>query len=356
MKYGEHISRDVIVPADIPLYAIHYLIQRLFGWQNSHLHDFRLPEDKFSEVTGNTVGTWCQLVGILFRSPFMSDDAEFWADDYEGGSFKNWLTKKYTGPYISQCYEEGIMSCLGDMQNIFKAVVNEEPFYVLYVKYSEDDEHVVAAKPVYDENGKKNDPPTADWIDGEKRVEVIKFGDVPVRGLRFERSNFDLLERLPLYSVLSTDPIEGGEMLDMIQKYIDRIIENGVDSPSVQVIPIAITDTLFYNYDFGDGWTVKISIMDDCRDLVEQKRVNQEQLDKAQIKCRELYRPVTIAVDGEMLLDDVGGMHGFVEFLSTIHPDYSTMTSTEKSAAKAEKDDMLAWAKSQSWKKLSPMI
>lgn len=77
LKFGEHITRDVIVPSDIPLYAIHYLIQRLFGWQNSHLHKFELPEDKLMSMTENKVDIWSQLVGIIFRSPFMRDEDVF---------------------------------------------------------------------------------------------------------------------------------------------------------------------------------------------------------------------------------------------------------------------------------------
>ena len=31
-KYDAAISRDLLVPADMPLYALHYAIQRAFGW------------------------------------------------------------------------------------------------------------------------------------------------------------------------------------------------------------------------------------------------------------------------------------------------------------------------------------
>ncbi|HKL10662.1 MAG TPA: hypothetical protein VJ990_04425, partial [Clostridia bacterium] len=49
MKYADAtergtITRDVLIPADMPLHNLHYAIQRLFGWQNSHLRAFRLDE------------------------------------------------------------------------------------------------------------------------------------------------------------------------------------------------------------------------------------------------------------------------------------------------------------------------
>lgn len=362
LKYGDHISRDVVVPADIPLYAVHYLIQRLFGWQNSHLHKFELPEEKLRMITDNRVGMWAQYVGIIFRSPYMSEEDEFWADDYEGGSFKNWLTRKYTGPYLSQCHGEGYVASIHSMRAMFNDVVEKRPYYILYIKYSEDDERIVSMTPVYDAKGKKNPEPTAEWLtSGEKRVEIVEFGNAPVMGLKgsHERGSFDLIERLPVGCVLTAHPeiISGEDMLDRIGDYIQRVIDARVDSPDVQVYPEAFTDRLYYSYDFGDGWVVKITVTDDCEDLVERSRITQDQLDKANIKCRELYRPVTLAVDGEMVMDDVGGVGGFVQFLQTINPNLTGMSAEEKEMAKAEKKETLEWARSvQSWKKLNPMI
>jgi hypothetical protein len=154
-----------------------------------------------------------------------------------------------------------------------------------------------------------------------------------------------------------TEEMSGSEMISWLSRYIIKLERSGIDGPDSQVFPIAVTDSIYYNYDFGDNWTIKITAMDDCRDLVEQGRITQEQIDRAQIKCRELYRPVTLAVDGEMLMDDVGGIHGFTDFLQTINPDLSGLSPEEKENARNEKKEMLAWAKGvQNWKKLSPMI
>lgn len=34
---GNSITRDILIPADMPLHNLHYAIQKLFGFQNSHL-------------------------------------------------------------------------------------------------------------------------------------------------------------------------------------------------------------------------------------------------------------------------------------------------------------------------------
>ncbi len=40
---GESITRDILIPSDMPLHNLHYAMQKLFGWQNSHLRSFYLP-------------------------------------------------------------------------------------------------------------------------------------------------------------------------------------------------------------------------------------------------------------------------------------------------------------------------
>ena len=53
-KYGKvknGILREILVPADITLHALNYVILRSFGWQNGHLHQFRFPEQVFQKLT-----------------------------------------------------------------------------------------------------------------------------------------------------------------------------------------------------------------------------------------------------------------------------------------------------------------
>ena len=357
LKYGDHISRDVIVPEDIPLYATHYMIQRLFGWQNSHLHRFELPEELFKSFTENNTVIWSELVGIMFRSPFMDEGDEFWADDYERGSFKNWLAKKYTGPYLSQCHGEGLIACKESMRDFHKQIQAGSEYYVTYTKYREE-ERPFHAVPAVDCFGLRRDK-TGLIIDQNDEVRTMELADVPLESLWFERGTKDLLERLPLNCVLNCDPemILGREMILLCKRMADHIVENDIDTPMVQAYPVPITDTINYYYDFGDGWRIKITVMNDCRNLVKEGRISQEQIDKAQIKCRELYRPVTLAVDGEMLMDDVGGVGGFIDFLETINIDLDGLDEYERQEARQEKRDSLSWAKNiQNWKKLGPMI
>jgi hypothetical protein len=44
------IWRALRVPADASLGVLHAVLQTAFGWQNSHLHDFRVGEIRFGMV------------------------------------------------------------------------------------------------------------------------------------------------------------------------------------------------------------------------------------------------------------------------------------------------------------------
>lgn len=37
------------------------------------------------------------------------------------------------------------------------------------------------------------------------------------------------------------------------------------------------------------------------------------------MKCREVYRSVLLTRDGEKLIDEVGGLHGFAVFLKNVY-------------------------------------
>ena len=107
------IVREILVPSDISLHKLNYAIQRSFGWQNSHLHQFILPSKVFAELTdGKYVGEedelfyaqngsfmkWAEYCGIYFRFPTEDMNDLYWDDDYNGElSIKSWLKRKYNG-------------------------------------------------------------------------------------------------------------------------------------------------------------------------------------------------------------------------------------------------------------------
>jgi len=371
VQYGETISRDILVPSDMPLYALHYAIQRLFGWQNSHLHRYELPAKKFISVTGNRGENWLKLIGVLFQSPLMREEDHFWADDYEYGSFKTWLRKKYTGPYTSLCHGEGLIQCTKDVRRLKK----EYPLFD--VSYVEDEgklsvSDIRRAK----EGSRPGEIPLTEtdqdlWGRKIIRRETVRMEECDVMGMvRFfaESGANNLLERMTLDDVLALHGkhpdaamAEGSEICDTFERFMDEdtkedirgILKAKIDHPDYQPMTNTPTDVLYYYYDYGDDWRIRITGSYDACDLIEQGRLNQQQLDEAIAKVHMTYRPVCIAADGVSLVDDAGGLWGFVQFLRSQHPReeavYWGKESVPDNGPYEEKQESLTWAKGLGW-------
>ena len=129
-----------------------------------------------------------------------------------------------------------------------------------------------------------------------------------------------------------------------------------------------------YEYDQGNGWRVEITCVEEYRavdrwnippekvkypelprglvvvpmdpkDIAEDQRVfdavgNQgtEQMREAVADCIVYMKPVCLSADGLPVMDDVGGLPGYCQFLEIIHG-----TNDKK------KDKMKEWAMERGW-------
>jgi len=296
---GEFISRDILIPSDMPLHNLHYAIQRLFGWQNSHLRRFHLSDELYQKVTSGTVKGWADLVGVLFQAPSEGEEDIFWDDDYRSGSIKAWLKKKYTGSY----FYGGDMEEIEDARQDIKALLNQypmmdvrEPFHAYYERTEGKgvDSDIILRK-----------APLIDLTLEEMNASIM-----------IENGTENLLERLEIAKVLAVEN--------------EDIQENGV-------FPIA--RELIYNYDFGDNWEVFIIKKSDCNELLENGDISKEELEYAESTVISKHIPVCIYKEGVNVLDDVGGLGGFAEFLERIYENED----------KQEASEYRAWAQSLGW-------
>lgn len=287
------ISRDILVPADITLHALHYVIQRAFGWQNGHLHNFSLPDHVFEELTDNRFSAWAELAGVYFRFPTENFEDIYWDDDYEENqSFKSWLKKKYTGPYQYRGFSEHYL-------------YNQEEVKGMFSRWEEITDH-------------------------------------------------ELLERLPLTSLLYTGQENSiAEAKEHAKNQLNKICFEDIyeqyestnfksrkqrreflEKCNIDVLPV--TYQLNYSYDYGDGWEVKIT----CDGVLSKDEIEQGIFEEV----IEKHRPVCIAKDGIELVDDVGGIHGFCEMLETIYE----CDSYDEEAVE-ERKNTLGWAQMMGW-------
>ena len=318
IRFGTTISRDILVPADIQLWALHYVIQAAFGWQNSHLHNFELTEERFREITEDKCGNWATLVGKLIRVPegIEADKCHFWADDYENGSIKTWLRKKYTGPYESQD--------AGETDHYMRTALNHllsqvEGMYKVQYRRKQDGS-VYPADCI--KMGKEEKQISFTWRNTDPIVEakIVAWSEVPVCFLYcfFEVGYNYILEKLSIEDVLSC--------------VSSQQIERG-----------GVTDELIYNYDFGDNWKVSIKTGDpDCEDLIQSGRLDPEELETARTTVAEKYRPVMVGADGFNAIDDAGGMGGLGEF-------YRCVNGGACGDLYDNKADAEAWARGVGW-------
>ena len=270
-KVKKSISRDVLVPGDITLHALHYVILKLFGWQNGHLHSFSLMKEDFKKLTDGMFDKYCKLCGVYFRFPTEDYEDLYWDDDYEEGrSFNTWLKRKYTGPYSYRG--------TGDYY-----VPNQYEVKRFCERFKDMDVEKLSLKQV---------------------EEKIYLGGNPN----------NLLERLCLRDVLHVNSME-----DVAKDIVDAGNACGIDA-------MPVVHELIYEYDYGDGWEVRITVSDVAYTDEEKEFV-----------CRN-YRPRCICKDGLNVLDDVGGMWGYREFLATIHE-----------GSEEEQEETREWARYLGW-------
>ncbi|OGO80654.1 MAG: hypothetical protein A2Y21_08930 [Clostridiales bacterium GWC2_40_7] len=297
---GDSISRDILIPSDMPLHNLHYAIQRLFGWQNSHLRRFILPEEIYNRLTGGTVKGWVDLVGILFQPPCECEHEVFWDDDYKDGSIKTWLKKKYTGPY----FFKGIMEDYEWAQNDIKQLI--ERFPILEVKESFGN-YMNRSKSEH--KAKQQIIKKAPLI--ESTLEEMN------NSIIIEGGTESLLERLEVAKILAF-------------KDEDVCNDNGI---------FPVTHKLIYNYDFGDNWEINITKEKDCKELLQKGYISKDELLDAEATVLTKHKPVCIHKGGIFVLDDVGGLHGFISFLKEIY----------EGEDKEERSNHRVWAQSLGW-------
>lgn len=303
---GDSIIRDIIIPSDMPLHNLHYAIQKAFGWQNSHLRRFILPDELQQKLTKGTVKGWTDLVGVLYQPPSEGESDLFWDDDfdpYSRSSVGTWLKRKYKGPYTYEGFYEVPLHAKQDVESI---TLNEREFEITE-SFSDFMDR------------KKDDPETEMRVLGKSRMIDMTLEELN-QAILIENGTENLLERLLVDDVIAYPN--------------EQLAENG---------EFPITNELIYNYDFGDDWEVTITKHDNYDDLLDDHSVFEEELTEIKELVVEKHKPYCINRDGLPVMDDVGGLTGFARFLGQkyekidLDPDFG-------------EHELNAWATSMGWR------
>ena len=323
-KYGRAqngISRDILVPAEMPLHNLHYAIQKAFGWQNSHLHHFRYEDAVFDDLFHEQFISWVPFCGLYFRFPSEDFDDIYWDDDYkEGRSVKSWLRSKYIGPYYYG----------GNGEHYLTAQLTSR-FFMQANK-------TVEIGPSFDE-----------YQQGKKGRTSYKIEDVPMEAMKryFTVGMNELLERIPVGQLIGLEQTNSEELTALVRSTLKGFDENLkelsacnerkddearaalVRKTDYPVLPLS--DSLIYRYDYGDDWTVKISVVGEAAGELRDRVLKEE-------------RPICVAVDGLPVMDDVGGIRGYCELLEVVKGKEETGMGVFES-----KEDAKEWARMMGW-------
>lgn len=374
-RYGrmkDGITRDFIVPGNMTLHGLHYAIMKAFGWQNSHLHSYVPYEDEFKKMTdGGLVKEWTRQVGMYFRFPSENYEDIYWDDDYEEGeSFKTWLKSKYCGPYSYEGVGEHYIPAQIEVDRFRKdwpAIQKKTTDQRTWNVYMEGQCEEMLERPML-WTVLKTPAEQGDWDSWKQEKEAAL--------KQVEKKRKDIIKKYRQLTARMDQIVEeagthfdedGNPTIDMVPYFremeeLDRELEMLCIEYNPE--PIPALSALCYRYDYGDGWEIKITctnawydktvyardeegdMLHDKNGFVPEKalfvdafgqQIDGEFLDK----LREIQRKeklICIAWDGMSLVDDVGGVGGFCEFLETINGDDPE-----------EKKSYKTWARSLGW-------
>jgi predicted transcriptional regulator len=373
-KASEGFSRDVLVSGAMTLHAMHYMIQKLFGWQNSHLHKFALSDEDFDLITEGKVKGWTDLCGSLLRFP----DGDFydacWDDDYkEGISVKNWYRRKYNGGYSTKAVGDNWLynrqqvmefkaDCMEDDRfkdestggvitddTLLKdvGVYFEAPYNSLMESLTAGD-LFITGKSRIGTGGRR--VPLAKWKErqsqGLDRMTKAVSDYLTDEDLEAAANIFSELKRWResqshlehyMYTDMSAIREQTGEDPAKVAVYHDNLIrsyEMSLAGLKVKVANEPFFRTIYYNYDYGDDWWVKITCEEIYSSIHDTPYAPDERLEEIVYK----NKPLCIAADGMNVVDDCGGMYGFLRMLRTIN-----------GKDKDEAREMKEWARRLGW-------
>ncbi len=395
-KAKKGIIREVLVPGSMNLHSMHFMIQRLFGWQNSHLHHFSISQNEFDRLTGGTIGGWERLCGSLLHYPDGETGDMYWDDDYnEGQSVKSWFRNKYRGPYVQKSVTDTYFDTQNEihkfrtrftqftddmtLEEMEQQVMMDEALNYLSERLTLD-KLLMKKLPKGEKESEKFYQKWFDHLDKEKQSldeELSEFTprereamETAAEQLKIWRYNRHRIDQMKYYGgeaqikrMTGKSSKKWLEQADDAIPYFENVCLPLFRDYNPEIKPL--TDTLFYEYDYGDGWCVKITVLDQYKrktnadlskgpwfvvdtftekDALKKNRYFSEDVEVEE-SLREVLayvdvkeQPRCVASDGLNVLDDVGGLGGFEEMLSTL-----------KGNDPDEKESMREWARGMGW-------
>ena len=271
-KYGYTILLGKIMLRNMNLIALHYMLQRLFGWFNKYLFSIRLPDKAIDFFTEDDT----YKLFISFLNPLTGD-------------FEDKLCILCKNPYPNIADEEDFIR-IGDWLSNKCTMGGKYQYDMIMVDYMSND--IIP-------NNREEDEKTCKNLN--RLLEKLKVSLVLAHeGYDFRNNFFYLFYRL-------------------LVEYVRLKKRDSNNEMQPNIIPIAYE--LIYEYDFNQKWRVNITMPKDRSELVKNNSAPYEKIEEAKGKVRESYRPYCIYKDGVNVMDYILNLPGFCCFLSMIFED-----------------------------------
>lgn len=391
-KAENSISRDILVPGNMNLHALHYVIQRAFGWQNSHLHDFSLTQEDFDRVTAGRLSTYLDLCGVVFAFPNDDNSDRCWDDDYkEGVSIKTWLKHKYGGPYRDYSVGDswfGNRVAVGAFRKACPAIKDDDFLVDIEDQFRFEQSlnrltERLTMKELFAPPKQGEQYDLRRWkedVESKTRILWKKVSSSVMK--QYTNGITELAKWRESYSALDHELwIHPEETKKEVRRVMKKTVEEFMANHSAAIEgwteelhdvfetlvarPTPFIGELHYAYDYGDDWHVTITVQEvydakvgDVYDEVWTMpyiSTNADMKKKCQFyasdgsavdidstsKMATIYideKPCCIVADGLNVVDDCGGVSGFLEMLCTIY-----------GKDKEEGQSMREWANGLGW-------
>ena len=421
------ITRDVIVPGCMSLHQLSYVIQELFGFMNGHLHHFSLPKALFRRLTDGKVSRWAELCGTVLRAPVAEDFSDlYWDDDYkQGKSVKAWKRSKYIGEQMNYGVGETFMDSLRllkehmewaerimkkeketrrpeeiPLEDFRREYAAEEEMNAVLERLKVEDLFLREGEALPDpeawqDNMRQEAELSLSWLEAFRKTKSFRSLEEAMGTLRLmreDRASLDQAIWIRKEEVREAFGRNPDRVLEEIEGEIHRLerqIGDAMHAFDPAVRPV--TDTLYYQYDYGDDWFFRIT----CKEIyfrAEEEYSPETETEKAfreaekrsgsrsaemerKLKaCRwgknymeeytfmdftgqeapDLFwlplcdcyletKPVCVQAEGLPLVEDVGGVGGYFGFIRSIHGEDA-----------GEAAALRSWARGQGWKEIVP--
>ncbi len=366
VRRGRTISRDLIVSEDMPLICLHMALQRAFGFHSVNDHAFTPGDEAWQALTSGTFADYDRLRGIIFAdSDYGFMQTVF---DYPGGGFVKWHKETYSRDYYDvlnthrlsdyhplardrercrndQDFRRENCHCFIDLDTVYcgfmPAAPDEghafvQPWFAEAGEFEERNPDLAGyfgfARPAGGGAGRYERCSREDPDAWDLRVKM-RLGDLPwsLGSIASGHQSREIIERLPLKNVLAVSsdylPFDAQgkpahQVTDLVRHpdITDADVEKALKEGR-EILPRPFTDFLIYEYDFKDRWRFAITGSRGCSDLTESGAVSCEDARRAAEKCLTSAVPVLLAMDGDMLFANFGGLEGFLRFLNLVRLD-----------------------------------